>query len=161
MTAESLAEERQKQTTAVLEAAAQSAGSDVDGVKLLQQQVPLGDSTASAYAFLATITKDCGAVDTSVKLLRLASEAKPGSHSYARTSCTATRCATPTPTPSPRPTPTSSATRRRRKRGASCADVAPDAAAATAAASAGGGGGSLPGAAASRRRPWRLVARGQ
>ena len=83
VTAESLAEERQKQTTAVLEAAAQSAGSDVDGVKLLQQQVPLGDSTASAYAFLATITKDCGAVDTSVKLLRLASEAKPGSHSYA------------------------------------------------------------------------------
>ena len=53
-------------------------------VDLEQQRPPVARRAVAARACAAgEELVDCGAVDTSVKLLRLASEAKPGSHSYA------------------------------------------------------------------------------
>ena len=63
VTAETLAKERREQVKAVLAAAVEQKPSSIDGLAFLQEQVPLNNSTASAYAFLATVSKDQGAAN--------------------------------------------------------------------------------------------------
>jgi tetratricopeptide (TPR) repeat protein len=52
-------------------------------ITLLQSIVPLNAASASAYAFLATVSKDHGAVDAACELLLLAHQTVPSNHSYA------------------------------------------------------------------------------
>jgi len=55
----------------------------VYGLDLLRGMVPLTEASVSAFAFLATVCKDCGEVEASCGLLQLASTQAPHSHSYA------------------------------------------------------------------------------
>ena len=50
---------------------------------LLTAQIPISSGSAAAYAFLATVIKDGGAVENSVELLRMASSVMPNNASYA------------------------------------------------------------------------------
>ena len=54
-----------------------------EGLALLEAAVPLNASSASAYAFLATVVKEQGAVDAACGLLLKAATANPSNHSYA------------------------------------------------------------------------------
>jgi len=53
------------------------------GLELLAAQVPCTANTASAYAFLATVVKEQGAVGTSLELLSRAHKAAPSNGSFA------------------------------------------------------------------------------
>jgi len=52
-------------------------------IELLKNTVPLNVASSSAYAFLATVAKDHGAVDAACELLLLAHRVQPDNHSYA------------------------------------------------------------------------------